>query len=207
MLKNPKGSLLSVFRHCENFFATLFSSKGSPSISLIFYNRMNVEKSQRVPTFSFSALRLFLNLFFSKGPAFNCDNNVANFERVPLLARQGFALTGPGAPFGPFFGFSSTSSTFCYVSAFATFEPWIWHRLMPFPACSSASKVMSRLPLRISEKGYDSSSDAISFIRTKISFALLPSSVLCLRGCRALKRQIDHVEPYVVAAVHEGRLS
>ena len=41
--------------------------------------------------------------------------------------------------------------------------------------------------------------DAISFIRTKISFALLRSSVLCLRGCRALKRQIDYVETSIAA--------
>ena len=40
---------------------------------------------------------------------------------------------------------------------------------------------------------FDAYSDAISFIRTKISLALLRSSVLSLRGCRALKRLIDHV--------------
>ena len=38
-------------------------------------------------------------------------------------------------------------------------------------------------------------------------FALLRSSVLCLRGCRALKRQIDHVESSIAATVQEGRLS
>ena len=65
----------------------------------------------------------------------------------------------------------------------------------------SASKVMSRLVLKISGKGHDSYSDAISFIRTKISFALLRSSVLCLRGCRALKRQIDHVESSIATTV------
>ena len=71
----------------------------------------------------------------------------------------------------------------------------------------SSSKVMSRLALKISEKGYDSYSDAISFIRTKISFALLWSSVLCLRRCRAIKRQIDHVESSIAATVQEGMLS
>ena len=87
----------------------------------------------------------------------------------------------------------------------STFNPLVF-------ACTggagpSASKVMSRLALKISEKGYDSYSDAISFIRTKISFALLRSSVLCLRGCRALKRQIDHFESSIAATVQEGRLS
>ena len=71
----------------------------------------------------------------------------------------------------------------------------------------SASKVMSRLALKISEKGYDSYSDTIMSIRTKISFALLLSSVLCLRGCRALKRQIDHDESSIATTVQEGRLS
>ena len=43
MLKNPKGSPLSVFRHCETFFSKIiFSPKGPPSISLIFYNRLGV---------------------------------------------------------------------------------------------------------------------------------------------------------------------
>ena len=60
---------------------------------------------------------------------------------------------------------------------------------------------LSRLALKISEKGHDSYSDAISFIRTKISFALLRSSVLCLRGCRALKRQVNYVESSIAAAV------
>ena len=59
-------------------------------------------------------------------------------------------------------------------------------------ACSggagpSASKVMSRLALMISEKGQDSYSDAIGYIRTQISYALLRSSVLCLRGSRSTR--------------------
>ena len=87
----------------------------------------------------------------------------------------------------------------------STFNPLVF-------ACTggagpSSSKVMSRLALKISEKGYDSYSDAISFIRTKISFALLWSSVLCLRRCRAIKRQIDHVESSIAATVQEGMLS
>ena len=87
----------------------------------------------------------------------------------------------------------------------STFNPLIF-------ACTgragrSASKVMSRLALKIYEKGYDSYSDAISFIRTKTRFALLRSSVLCLRGCRAIKRQIDHVESAMAATVQEGRMS
>ena len=86
----------------------------------------------------------------------------------------------------------------------STFNPLIF-------ACTggagpSASKVMSRLALKISEKGYDSYSDAIGYIRTKISFALLRSSILCIRGCRALRRNIE-TDSSITAVVKEGRLS
>ena len=46
-----------------------------------------------------------------------------------------------------------------------------------------------------------------SYIRTKISFALLRSSVLCLRGYRATRRQQAIVESSISAIVHEGGLS
>ena len=99
VFKNPKGSPLSVFRHCEIYFE---------------------------------------NLFFSpKGPPFNCDKNVDNFGSVPLLARQGLALAGPGAPLCPFFAFSIFE--YCKLtlrSPFAILEPWIWRRLGPVLACS-----------------------------------------------------------------------
>ena len=103
-----KGSPLTIFfRHCETFFRKIFFLKGSP---------------------------------------FNCDKNVDNFGSVPLLARQGLALAGPGAPLCPFFwvcNFFEKFSIFeCWkreyltlVSLFAIFEPWIWRRLGPVPAC------------------------------------------------------------------------
>ena len=77
-------------------------------------------------------------------------------------------------------------------------------------ACSggagpSASKVMSRFPLKISEKGQDRYSDAIGYTRTQISFALLRSSVLGLRGSRSTRRQID--ESSISAMVEEEKLS
>ena len=106
MLENPKGSVLSVFRHCETFFPKIFfSPKGPPSISLIFYNRLGVWNPKGSPLSVFRHCEIFFeNLFFSpRGPPFNCDKNVDNFGSVPLLARQGLALAGPGAPLGPFF--------------------------------------------------------------------------------------------------------
>ena len=69
----------------------------------------------------------------------------------------------------------------------------------------SATKVITRLAAKINEKG--SESYAISYIRTKISFALLRSFVLCLRGCRATRRQQAIVESSISARVHEGGLS
>ena len=71
----------------------------------------------------------------------------------------------------------------------------------------SATKVITRLAAKINEKGTESYADAISYIRTKISFALLRSSVLCLRGCRATRRQQAIVESSISAIVHEGGLS
>ena len=87
----------------------------------------------------------------------------------------------------------------------STFNPLIF-------ACTggagpSATKVITRLAAKINEKGSESYADAISYIRTKISFALLRSSVLCLRGCRATRRQQAIVESSISAIVHEGGLS
>ena len=62
-------------------------------------------------------------------------------------------------------------------------EPY-WHGTI-----QSATKVITRLPSKVHEKGTESYSEAIISIRTKISFALLRSCVLCLRGCRSTSRQ------------------
>ena len=99
---------------------------------------MDVEKPKGSPFQFIGIVRLsFENFVFSpKGPPFNCDKNVDNFGSVPLLARQGLALAGPGAPLGPFFGFSVFE--YCKLtlgSPLAIFEPWIWRRLGPVPAC------------------------------------------------------------------------
>lgn len=69
----------------------------------------------------------------------------------------------------------------------------------------SATKVMKQLASKISDKKGEPYADVISYIRTKISFALLRSCILCLRGCRALKSR-DHVENSMSSVVEEGRL-
>ena len=69
----------------------------------------------------------------------------------------------------------------------------------------SASKVRKRLAQKISEKREEKYSDVMSFIRTKISFALLKSSILCIRGCRTLKSTytIENAISYILA---EGQI-
>ena len=49
------------------------------------------------------------------------------------------------------------------------------------------------------------SATLISYLRTKISFALLRSSILCFRGSRTLRRR-EVVDASMGAVVEEGRL-
>ena len=77
-------------------------------------------------------------------------------------------------------------------------------------ACSggagpSALRVMKKLATKNSEKRGEPFADLISYIRTKISFALLRSCFLCSRGCRALKPRVLS-ETSISAVVEEGRL-
>ena len=55
-------------------------------------------------------------------------------------------------------------------------------------AAPAATKVIRKIAEKLSDKKKERYSDVITFIRTKLSFALLRSSVLCIRGCRSLKR-------------------
>ena len=72
-------------------------------------------------------------------------------------------------------------------------------------AGTSVSRVMKQRATKIREKRGVLYADSISYIRTKISFALLRGCVLCLRGCRALKPRVLS-ETSVSAFVEEGRL-
>ena len=69
----------------------------------------------------------------------------------------------------------------------------------------AANKVMQRLAELISEKKNESYSDTMNYIRTKVSFALIRSAVLCIRGCRALKKQ-NEIDNSIGAIVEESRL-
>ena len=72
-------------------------------------------------------------------------------------------------------------------------------------AGASASRIMKQLATKISEKRGEPYADIMSYIQTKISFALRRSCVLCLRGCRALKPRVLS-ETSISAVVEEGRL-
>ena len=110
----------------------LGNPKGPPPFQFFFGTVRFFSKNKNFPLQFFDVLR--------QNP-FNCDKNVDNFGSVPLSARQGLALAGPGAPLGPFFEYviffrkffkvKFSISEYCereYLtlgSLFAIFEPWI----------------------------------------------------------------------------------
>ena len=51
----------------------------------------------------------------------------------------------------------------------------------------SASKALKQLASKLSARKEDSYANIISYLRTKISFALLRSSIFCIRGSRKLR--------------------
>ena len=67
-----------------------------------------------------------------------------------------------------------------------------------------APHTIKRLASKIAEKKDESYSDAITYIRTRISFAILRSAIKCLRGCRGSKRPTD-IDSSYSAIVREGR--
>ena len=138
-----KGSPSNFFRHCETFLRKFFSPKGPPSIFLLICDRMDVGKSQRVPPFSFFRHCDFFptikNFIFFNFFMF-CDRmDVEKPQRVPPFSFS--ALRDFSAPLGPFFSEKFSIFEYCkreYLtleSLFAIFEPWIWRRLGPVPAC------------------------------------------------------------------------
>ena len=71
----------------------------------------------------------------------------------------------------------------------------------------SASKIITRLAVKLSDKTSEPYADVVGFIRTKVSFAPLRSSILCIRGCRCLKHTVIQTESSMSAIVEERRLS
>ena len=138
--KPQKVPPFSFFRHCEIFSENYFLSKGSPFNFFDILQHIGCLKIPKGPPFQFFGIETFFRkfVFSPKGSSFNCNKNVDKFGRVPLLARQGLALAGPGAPLSPFFCFSKKKfdkiskknvKVFFQKKSFALFEPQIWRRL------------------------------------------------------------------------------
>ena len=69
----------------------------------------------------------------------------------------------------------------------------------------SASKALKQLALKLSERKLDSYPDIILYLRTKISFGLVRSSILCIRRTRTLRRR-KIVDASMGGVVEDGRL-
>ena len=63
---------------------------------------------------------------------------------------------------------------------------------------------VQKLAEKLSEKRNESYSDTINIGRTKISFALLRSAILCLRGCKNLENTFN-IDNSICAIIGEGR--
>ena len=70
----------------------------------------------------------------------------------------------------------------------------------------SASKIITRLSVKLGNKTSESYAD-VGFIRMKVSFALLRSSIFCIRGFRSLKRTVTKTKSSMSTIVEEGRLT
>ena len=109
----------------------------------MFCDSMDVAKSQRVP---FQFFRHCDTMFSKKIPRrvplhfFDVLLQwiLKNPRWSPFLAGQGPALTGPRRVDSVhLLGFPGTvKNTFHFEVLLLFFEPYIWRRLMPFPACS-----------------------------------------------------------------------
>ena len=75
-------------------------------------------------------------------------------------------------------------------SAKVTFFPLIFS--LTGGVCPWASNAIQRMASKISDKKEDSYLDVITIINTNLNFALLRSSILCLRGARAMRPAVAY---------------
>ena len=71
--------------------------------------------------------------------------------------------------------------------------------------CMQSSQYQRKLAEKLGEKRQESYPETINYKRTKISFALLRSSILCIRGCRSMCK-IQFIDNSISAIVEERRL-
>ena len=105
--KSPPFQFFSALRDIffRIFFRNVFSSKGPPCIFLMFCDRMDVGKSQRVPPFSFFGIvRLYpendKKFFSSIFSCFATEWMLKNLKGSPFSV---FRHCETLAPLGPFF--------------------------------------------------------------------------------------------------------
>ena len=72
-------------------------------------------------------------------------------------------------------------------------------------AAPTETPTMQRLAEKLSEERQESYPETINYLRTKISFALLRSSIVCISVCRSL-RKVELIDISISAIVKEGRL-
>ena len=72
-------------------------------------------------------------------------------------------------------------------------------------AAPTATRTMHRLAEKLSEKRQERYPEPINYIRTKITFALPRSFILCIRGFRSL-RKVQFIDNSISAVVEEGQV-
>ena len=111
-----------------DFFSKIFFlSKGSPFNFFDILQQIGGLKIPKGHPFQFFGIvRLFFeNLFLQRAPL-QLRQKCWQFRKCPPFSAPGLALAGPGAPFGPFFGFCLSIFEYCKLtlgSPFAIFEP------------------------------------------------------------------------------------
>ena len=72
-------------------------------------------------------------------------------------------------------------------------------------ASPNTNKVITTTAQKLSHKREESFSNIVSYIRTRLSIALLRSCLLCIRGCKDLKKA-ELTELSLGAIIEEGKL-
>ena len=84
---------------------------------------------------------------------------------------------------------------------------WSWTcfiRAFDLGAGPSATHFLKRLAGRISERHANSYSETVMWLRTKLSFALLRSSIMCLRGSRPHRSRVVRLDAIQLATSEAG---
>ena len=121
------------------FFSAMWDFSETKISPLQFFDVLRQNgcwKTPKGPPFSFSAVRLFSKIYSPKGPPSTATKMLTISEVSPFSAPGARASEPRRATRSIFFAFSIFQ--YCKLtlgSPFAIFEPWIWRRLEPVPAC------------------------------------------------------------------------